>query len=393
MSIETLPYPLRQIAEEDAFRKQYGGLQKRYPLATFDKDAAMRVSQAEFISFGHPLFEAILTRVERSLTATLAQGAAFTDPDGRMDGMLLFYQGEILDGRGQVAGTRLFALFADRFSGQILAANPAILWDLQEGGLTPELSSDQSGQHAEIESIKRQSFGVLLPEMEKYRQSLAVERQRQAAIKEKYGLRSLEHLVLKLDGDLINLYDRRERGDNVDLVIRNKQEQKARYEHALMDLQTALTHERNLTLSTPRFLGQARMVCLPGSDEMSSDANVEQIGMEVAMQHERSQGWMPEDVAKQNLGFDVRSIAPDGRRRYIEVKARAVVGPVGLTQNEWFKARRFQDEYYLYAVLNAATIPELYRIQNPFNILHPDEQVEVRYIVSVSDIKSMGERT
>src|SRR3989304_3645330 len=91
-----------------------------------------------------------------------------------------------------------------------------------------------------------------------YYQDLLKEHQRQAAIKEKYGLKSLEGLVLKLDGDLIRLYDRRERGENVDLVIRNKEEQKAGYENALQTLQRNLARERNLTLSMPRFLGAVK---------------------------------------------------------------------------------------------------------------------------------------
>jgi len=172
-------------------------LLKRFPLATFDKEAAMRVSQAEFISFGHPLFEALLMWVERNLAATLSQGAVFTDPDGKMDGTLLFYQGEILDGRGQVTGTRLFAMFSDVNSAEMTAVNPAILWDLKEGG--------EYSEQVDFEGLKRKAFNVLLPELEKYKETLLTERERQAAIKEKYGVRSLEHLILKLDGDLIGL--------------------------------------------------------------------------------------------------------------------------------------------------------------------------------------------
>jgi len=101
----------------------------------------------------------------------------------------------------------------------------------------------------------------------------------------------------------------------------------------------------------------------------------------------REDGWTPEDVSAQNLGFDVRSTNPKEHKRYIEVKARAGVGPVSLTQNEWFKAQRFQDDYYLYVVLNAAAQPELYRIQNPASVLLPDEQMEVRYLIAVQDIR------
>ena len=110
------------------------------------------------------------------------------------------------------------------------------------------------------------------------------------------------------------------------------------------------------------------------------------------MQYERQQGWAAEDVSKQNLGFDVRSTSPDGLKRYIEVKGRSKVGHVFLTQNEWFKAKRFQGDFYLYAALNTSMAPTLYRISNPAALLKPEEQVEVRYMVSASEIQSKGER-
>jgi len=221
---------------------------------------------------------------------------------------------------------------------------------------------------------------------------LLKERQRQAAVKEKYGLKSLDQLIVKLDGDLINLKIRHENGENVDLAIRNKEEQMQRYQNSKSDLKRNLERERNLTLSTPRFLGAVRVVPAAGADAMVTDPQVERIAMQATMAYEQAQGRAPEDVSKENLGFDVRSTGKDGQRRYIEVKGRAGCGSVALTQNEWFKAQRFQNEYYLYAVLNTASSPTLYMIQNPASILKPEEQVEVRYLVSASDITSKGVR-
>jgi SNF2 family DNA or RNA helicase len=387
LNIESVPTALKQIADEETFKKQYGALMKRYPLVTFDKDAAMRVSQAGLVTFGDPLFESVLAWVERNLDIALKEGAVFTDPDGRRDGTLFFYQGEIRDGKNEIAGTRLFALFADRERGTMEAVNPAILWDLGEGGSLPA-----DAPEIQVETLQNRALGILLPELESYRKDLLKERQRQADIKEKYGLKSLEDLIVKLDGDLIALQIRKDNSENVDLVIRNKQEQMQCYEHAHEELKTTLARERHLTVSTPRFLGVARIV--PGllADAMASDADVEQIGMDVTMQYEREQGRTPEDVSKENLGFDVRSTSPEGQKRYIEVKARAGSGAVALTQNEWFKAKRFQSEYYLYVVLNAVSQPVLYRIQNPAEVLKPDEEMEVRYLVTEREITSKGER-
>jgi len=387
LAVESIPFEVRRIADEEDFKKRHGMLQRRYPLVAFDKELARWHAEAEFVSFGHPLFEAVLAWVERTLSGELAQGAVFTDPDGRMDGVLLFYEGHVQDGLGQIAGTRLFPLYADRASGEIRPAHPALLWDLAEGG---ELPTEPS---LDLEAVKRQALAVLLPTLADYQQQLQTERDRQAAIKEKYGVKSLEHLILQLDGDLIDLYARRERGERVDLVIHNKEEQKKGYEVAWQELQRTVTQERSLTMGMPRFVGAVRVVpAAQAAPQMEEDPQIERIGMEVALAYERAQGRVPEDVAAQNLGFDIRSTdSGSGRKRYIEVKARAQVGPVELTQNEWFKAGRFGQDYYLYAVLNAATRPELYVIQDPAATLQPQERMEVRYLVGVKEIVGRGQ--
>jgi hypothetical protein len=160
----------------------------------------------------------------------------------------------------------------------------------------------------------------------------------------------------------------------------------------LTELQRTVAQERSLTMGMPRFVGAVRVVPARQVDAaMQEDPDIEQVGMTVTMEYERKQGRVPEDVAAENLGFDVRSTDPaTGRKRYIEVKARARVGPVALTQNEWFKAGRFNTDYYLYVVLNAATQPELYIIQDPAANLQPEERVEVRYLVQVGDIVGSG---
>lgn len=393
LSIDSIPTSWRKIADESEFRRRYGSLLRRYPRVTFNKEIAQRNPDSEFVTFGHPLFEAALAWVERALGSAMQLGAIFTDPDGLLDGVLLYYQGEIRDGRGEVAGTRLFALFAEAHNGQVRPVNPAILWDLQEGPPNPlALSPIAAGEGGiDLETLKREAWTSLLPNLEAYRQELLRERQRQAEIKEKYGKTSLESLIIKLDGDLIRLYERREQGENVDLAIHNKEEQKRGYEQALDSLTRELEQERHLTLSTPRFLGAVRVVPAPLPSEMVSNAEIERIGMQVTLQYERQQGRTPEDVSAQNLGFDVRSTDEAGNKRYIEVKARAGIAPVALTQNEWFKAQRFQENYYLYVVLNAAHEPQLYCIQNPAAVLKPEKQMEVRYIVSVDQIMEKKE--
>jgi hypothetical protein len=384
VTIGSHPFEIRNIAEEDEFRKRHGPLLKKYPKATFDKDVAFRHPDAEFISFGHPLFEATLEWVQRELSASLRRGAVFKDPDGRLDGPILFYEGEVKDGQGKTAGKRLFAFFIDRKTGNVSTINPALVWDL-----VPH--KPRKIEIPPIDELKQAVLSKSIETLEAYRKDIELERERQAGIKERYGVKSLDHLIVKLDGDLISLQDRQNRGEKVDLAIRNKRESQMNYQKALSDLRRNIVLEKNLTMSTPRFVGAVLIVPEGNVDPaMKSDEAIEEIGMSVSMEYEKSNGRVPEDVSSENLGFDVRSTDEKGRRRYIEVKARAGAGAIALTQNEWFKAKRFGNDYYLYVVYNAATTPELYIVQDPGRTLRPKERFDVRYVVGLDDIRRKG---
>jgi SNF2 family DNA or RNA helicase len=384
LAIDIIPYEIRQIAGQDLFKKCYGGLLKKYPRVTFDKEIAFKNPDAEFISFGHPLFEAVMTWVENNLTDSLLNGAAFTDPDGKMDGHILFYEGEIRDGTGDAAGKRLFGFFVG--GDEIKPVSPAIIWDLAEVNSSEDDVSD-------VEALKKIVSNHAISKLKEYRGELLRERNRQAEIKQKYGIKSLEHLIVKLDGELISLYDRKEQGENVALAIRNKEERKEGYEKALKELKEQIEKGKSLAMSMPHFVGIIRVSPVAKIDKaMQSDAKIERIGMEMATEYEINNGRVPEDISAENLGFDIRSTDKNRNARYIEVKARAETGAVALTQNEWFKANRFKDDYFLYVVMNAARKPQLYIIQNPAENLEPEEKVEVvRYVVPFKEIMEKGD--
>ncbi len=245
----------------------------------------------------------------------------------------------------------------------------------------------------DLEGFKKQTTNHVISKLEEYKKEILNERIRQTEIKQKYGIKSLNHLIVKLDGELISLYSRKESGENVDLAIRNKEERKVEYETALVVLKDEILKEKSLTMSMPRFVGIIRVIPSDKIEKaMQRDDEIERTGMEVAMEYERRNGRVPEDVCDQDLGFDIRSTDASGKMRYIEVKARAETGAVALTQPEWFKALRFKDDYYLYAVMNAGGKPRLYIIQNPSENLEHEEKVEVvRVIVPFKEIIEKGE--
>ncbi len=220
-----------------------------------------------------------------------------------------------------------------------------------------------------------------------FKDELLKERLRQAEIKEKYGVKSLETLIRKYDLKIIEYEERRRRGEKMDLAIQMAERRKREYERALEELKWEIEREKNLSVSMPKLIGVIKVIA---GDEMVSDAEIERIGMEVAMAYERMHGRNPEDVSALNLGYDIRSVG-ENEVRYIEVKARATTGDIALTPNEWFKAKRFGDQYYLYIVENAAINPTLYIIRNPAEKLEVIEKVEsVRFVVPYSEWKWKG---
>lgn len=382
LSIESIPFEIRKIADLDSIKRCYGEILKKYPKVSFDKEISFKNPEIEFISFGHPLFESLLKYIEINYYETIQNGAVFIDPDGEKDGYILFYEGEVKDGTDSIVGKRLFAYYIDKRGS--IEVNPSIIWDIEEG------HPQNNQEHVDIEEYKKAITNLVIISLEGYKNYLIEERERQTEIKEKYGYKSLEYLILKLDGELIELYTRKDKGENVDLAIRNKEERKNEYEKSLTNLKELISREKNLTMNMPTFRGIIRIISNKDKKDgkMHSSEEIEMIGMNYVMDYEEKEGRKAEDVSMENLGFDIRSNDDkNGETRYIEVKARSTIGEVALTKNEWFKAQRFGNKYYLYVVYNANSNPELHIIKNPAESIKADEKVEiVRYIVSYDNI-------
>jgi hypothetical protein len=129
------------------------------------------------------------------------------------------------------------------------------------------------------------------------------------------------------------------------------------------------------------FLAHALVV--PSSDpedRKRHDEQIEAIAVKVAWAHEEAYGATVKDVSTPALaraaglperpGFDLLSLRPSGEERDIEVKGRAGVGDIEITENEWVKACNLRDRYWLYVVYECATAhPRLLRIPDPFGKL------------------------
>ena len=394
--------PLEVRNQPNEFKTKFGEVRREYTKVSFDKYTAAN-AQAEFVAMGHPLLEAVINTILSRYGQSTADGATFADPEGKKDGVIWFLEAEIKDGKNEVAGKRLFAVYQDlgpedhkgeegdekdaqnRHFQPLSLVSPAILWDLKP------LSTDAVGAAPQKEELKQEisldkdavvSY-VISEGLESYKKELLERRIRDAKIKEKYGIHSLDSMIAESDGKLASYYERQMKGENIpEVTIQNEQKKKEDLENKRQRLQKEIEAETHLYSTDPRVLGAARVI--PGQllPVAAGDEEIEQIGMRIAMEYERKCGRTPEDVSLQNLGYDIRSYDEKANYRYIEVKARAKEGAVAITPNEWLMAQRLKEEYWLYVVVNAATNPELYLVSNPAAKFEPDEEVDiVRYIV------------
>jgi SNF2 family DNA or RNA helicase len=423
--IPSVPFDLRRWGEDYSFKTTYGTLFREYKRVTFDKVYARGHPEAEFVAPGHPLLEAVNEMILATFSGGTDAYAVFGDPEGQRQGAFWFVEGEVTDGAGQPAGKRVFCLY-QALDGTIQLVNPAILWDHEP--LPPPRPSPSEGEGAtsfsppsqggaggglslEVLDLLRQRetvedfiiTQVLLP----FREEIAARRARETRVKEKYGLRSLDYLIQESNQKILDYQMRQAAGEAVDLPLLNEQRNLESLEMRRADLEREIRLERNLTVGEPRILGAAAVIPLPvatvsepepthvkegqapyqveatpsGGPGMARDEEIEAVGMQVTMKHERDQGWQPEDVSGENHGFDVRSTCynPDGTFadiRYIEVKARAQSGAIRLSANEWKKARHFDDKFWLYVVTEAGSeTPWLHRIRNPAAQFRMDEDI------------------
>lgn len=376
--IDGVPFNLRKLNNEYRFKTRYGKILRSYSRVTFYKEIAREHPEYEYIAPGHPLLEGIN---ERNLEEQLRgeRYGVFVDENSGRHGVLWFLEGEVTDGTGNAAGKRMFCIY-NGADGSMQKINPSVLWDLKP--LPPDerdvKSEDFLKKKDDIEEYAVNE--ILFPYMEEIKKR----RVRESRIKEKYGLRSLDYLIQESNDRLLEYQQKQEEGRDMSMPILNETRRKERLENKKEELDREIQLERNLTVSEPRIIGAA--IIMPPEEKpeigrMVSDEEIERVGMELTLRFEKENGWVTEDVSAQNLGFDVRSIKyrPDGvleSIRYIEVKSRARSGNIRISANEWKKAKRFSENYWLYIVTDAGTgKPKLTRIWNPGERFGVDEDI------------------
>ena len=377
-------YVPRQLQMPEASGRGYERAAAAYARFTFSVDEARRTG-LEAVAPGHPLFEALLRHTLDQCGGDLRQGAVLLDPDNRRKGLIWLLLGTVEDGGNSVAGQTLTALYQPHDGGDLQRIGAEIFLDLDiakpDAALDAELLRmlDDAGQVMDC---------FVGETLEPYMREVMARRGRETQITRRYLDESFTALIVESDGKLMDYEARGKQGKDMGVVIRDEQ----RRNDDLRDRKTKrlLQAEREaaIQMKPPQLLGVAAV--LPAdpthqAGQLRRDADIKEAAMGVAMDYERAAGRQPRDCSAENLGYDIESRAPDGSWRCIEVKGRAGIGMVSLTDNEWRCAENLGDDFWLYIVFDIAETPQLRTIQDPARSLATEGIVRrTRYLIPPS---------
>ncbi len=351
-------------------------LAARYPRCSTDRDTAEEHS-LEWVTPGHPLFEAVRRHTCAVAAEAFGKGACFHSLQHEEPSRIDFYRARVVDGLGQVVHERLFAVEtgthhgdtenAERKKDKVEQPSPCsprlcgetVLLNLMPCDPPPNLPSVAS----EPEPSAWLHENALQPFLEEIRAERTAEVDR---IAEHVEL-SLTELLQRADeeiGKAQEAIERKEPGAEGRLAQAENRhaELLARRERRRTELQ----QQRSLTLQAVERIASA--LVLPHPDRHSpevrrlqSSAETEAVAMRVVMEYERARGRKVCDVHEKNLGYDVKSHdLSSGELRLIEVKGLAgATGAILLTPNERRVAEDRRDCYWLYVVTNCASAPTL----------------------------------
>ncbi|HIE15184.1 TPA: DUF3883 domain-containing protein, partial [Candidatus Bathyarchaeota archaeon] len=359
--IGRLPRTLFPIAER--LQGRFGPLGKEYKYVVFDKKHLAEDPTLEWVTPGHPLFEVVREDVWDKVQDDLHRGAVFYDLHHKEPYRLDVFAASIKDGRGNTLHRRIFVVETD-MNGALTIRQPTLFLDLSsapQGTKVPDDSELPDRSQLELCLVEK----ALTP----FLNEVATQRLKETDTISRHIRISLNELINRQNLILANLVERQQKGEELSGLISQAEsrldELNGRLERRLAELEK----ERQMTIGDITHLGRAWVLPHPERTQFSRmvrDDEIEGIAMDKAMEHERSRGWQPEDVSKEDRGFDILSKNPVSRDvRFIEVKGRATIGEIAFTKNEYETASRLRKDFWLYVVFNCAGTPELHPIQDP----------------------------
>lgn len=379
------PTVLRRYEREPDWKLP--ALADRYPRCSADRDVA-ETEKLEWVTPGHPLFEAVRRHTHAGALEVLGKGATFQSLQHESPARIDFYRARIVDGLGQVVHERLFTVEISE-NGEPRLQEAGVLGNFVP--TEPPAVLPQAALHPEPTAWLHSH--ALDPFLEETRRDRMAEVERIAAHVEL----SLTELLQRADEEIGRTaadVEKKLPGAEGRFAMAESRHSEllARRERRRIDLE----RQRALTLQAVERL--ASVLVLPHAERetpevrrLRPDFETEATAMRVVMEHERALGRQVYDVSEKNLGYDVTSLdLASGELRLIEVKGiGASTGTVLLTPNEHRVAEDRPDCFWLYVVTNCNAIPALQEpIRDPARLNWHEVSKVAHYYLSVNAMQS-----
>jgi superfamily II DNA or RNA helicase len=379
------PSVLRRYEKESDWK--LSALADRYPRCSTDRDTA-ETEKLEWVTPGHPLFEAMRRHTHDRALGDLGKGATFYSLQHEAPARIDFYRARIVDGLGHVVHERLFAVEIDEH-GEPRLQEPGLL-----GNLAPAAAAAELPPVALLpEAMTWLHEHALAPFLAEARADRLSEVERIGAHVEL----SLTELLQRADEEIGRAASDVEQDlpgaeGRLAMAESRHSELLARRERRRTDLE----RQRALTLQAVERLASVLVLPHPEREapevrRLKPNFEAEALAMRVVMEHEQAQGRQVYDVSEKNLGYDVTSLdLASGELRLIEVKGLgAATGTVLLTPNERRVAEDRRDCFWLYVVTNCNTTPVLQEpIRDPARLDWTEVTKVAHYYLSVDAMKT-----
>jgi superfamily II DNA or RNA helicase len=357
-------------------------LANRYPRCSTDRDTAEK-NNLEWVTPGHPLFEAIRRDISSRAQDVFSKGACFYSLQHATSARLDFYRARVVDGLGQVIHERLFAVEITE-KGDPRLVDPSLL-----GNLTPAETEETISSVAALPEVDEWlNEQALKPFLEETRAERLAEVERVASHVEL----SLTELLQKTDEEIGRA------AAEIEQKVTGAEGRLAQAETRHAELLSRrdkrrqdINRQRSLSLQAVERLTSVLILPHPERESpamrrLRPNFETEAIAMKVVMEHEQAQGRQVYDVHEKNLGYDITSLdLSSGDLRLIEVKGLgAGTGTILLTPNERRVAEDRRECYWLYVVSNCNTEPQLQEpIRDPARFSWNEVTKVAHYYISV----------
>ncbi|MDQ6876292.1 MAG: DUF3883 domain-containing protein [Candidatus Dormibacteraeota bacterium] len=359
---------------------RFGKLGREYRTIVFDKTRLDKAPTAEWVTPGHPLFEAVRELTRQTSDADLRRGAVFYEVERIVPSRLELFSASIKDGLGHELHRRLFVVEVKAQAGLELR-QPTVFLDLIP-------ASDVTAPPPPTVPRPDLERHLVQAAVEPLLEEVRAERRRELGVVREHVRISLGELINRQQNQIFDLAARQDAGQDVSLAMQQAEQRLEDLDQRLTHRMTELDAEAEIAIADVLHLASAIVLPHPSGEvarRMVSDPEIERIAMDAVMHFERARGWEPEDVSAENRGFDIRSQLPStGEVRFIEVKGRAGRGEVGLSSNEYATSCRLGADYWLYVVFDCSSRPELLLVQDPSR-LNPEPVISIAHYLFTRD--------